>query len=770
MGMARIVLATAALALAWMTCGAAAAGQVVPVSEPGTYALQSVVVTAQKRDEHMQDVPISMQAFSGTELEAKGISSTTQLSQIVPGLQGAAIAGFPIIFIRGLGTDNFIPSADPSIALYVDGIYTPYGLDTVSSLAGLRSVEVLKGPQGTLFGRNADGGAISLVTSDPTTVFRSSFEGELTNLRGRSAKVAAAGPVTDWLSAGFSGVYTREDSPYSDPNFRVQPNELKAARVKLRFQPLDSLSLTLTGYRSVQSGVHSLIANNVAPSPLGRLLGITAQPDEYHSLTDYPASSQATQDLAYTIAKWELPWLDVHLLGSYQHLRTEHSSIDFDGSPQPLTALSTSNIFSYLQTGELQLLSNEGSWDAEHLTWVGGVYYLQGRGGIDPGQLRLLPGAVSGLLNQPGLPLLGQVGADLQRLLDALGAANSPLGDGGLTFQFSGVLGTRSLSAYTQATYRFTDWLDLTLGGRAQREDRFMTKSESEFLGLIGSGTLLPPEHFPLQEASARSFEPRAVLGVHPSATSLLYASYAVGQKSGTYNIINLLTPSGYVQPERVIAYELGAKTEFLDRRVRMNLALFDSHIHDLQSGFVSLLSAGAISFVTVPRARSRGGEFEGKWLPLSERNPLVLSLSAAYVDAVYTAFPNGQGFQKNTGLYSGSLNLTGNELDYAPRWSGSLGAAQGLRAGPGVFEVAADEYFNSGYYTDAQNSVREGAFAVLNARAGYLYEPWKLRATLFGQNLLGRRYHTLNQATDFGVVRTLADPRTYGMRISWDL
>lgn len=758
----------AALAAAGSACAAAVwADQNEGPAQ--AYVMQTVIVTAQKREEDLQDVPISMQAFSGRSLAARGVDSVQQLGQVVPSLQITSTAGFPILFMRGAGTDNFVPSADPSVATYVDGIYSPLGVSTIANLAGIERLEVLKGPQGTLFGRDATAGAINLVTAEPGGQYHVYVEGEGGNYIARSARLAVSGPVTDWLAAGFSGIYSRRNSFYGDTQFAVQPELLEAGRVKLRFHH-DNLSLTLTGFRSRQEGAHDLIAKNVNPSPLGRLVGIRAEADNYLAQDDHQPQSNTYQDLVYGVLRWDLPWVDVRLLGSWQHSRAPYSSIDFDASPIPFAALATTNTFSQLRTAEMQLLSNEGGWDAEHLSWVGGVYFLDSRGGEDPGYLQLLPGALSGLGNLLNLPVVSPLLSDLQNLFNQLGLSNTPLGSNGLSVAFRGVIGTRSLSAYSQATYRFTDWLDLTLGGRVQREDRFLTRSDTELVNLVGNGTTTLAST-PLPAATAENFSPRAVLGLHPSNDSLLYLSYAVAYKSGTFNIVNLFSQSapGYIEPERATSYELGAKSEFLHHRVRINVALFDGHTNNLQEGFVSLLSGGAVDFVTVPRATSRGGELEARWLPLTGPDPLVLTLNAAYVDAKYATFLHGPGFQPGSGLYTGNLDLSGKRMVYTPQWSGDVELAQGFQGARGTFELALDEYFNGGYHTDAANTVLEGPYALLSARAAYRHDPWKLKASLFGSNLLDRRYHDVNVQTDFGNVRTLGAPRQYGVRLEWE-
>lgn len=739
-------------------------GQSAVTATADGYALAPVTVTAEKQAADEQQVAISLQSFDANALADDGVRAIPQLGRVVPSLQFSMVAGFPILFIRGQGTDNFVPSADPSIATYVDGIYTPTGLGGITELTGIQRVEVLKGPQGTLYGRDATAGAINLVTANPGNRLHIQAAGELANNHDGLASLSISGPVTSWLSAGFSGGYSNREPFYSDTLFDPANDERKSARLKLRFHA-ENLALTLTGYHGERSGTETLIANNTNPSLLGRLAGIPQQADSYTAMNDHPAFNRSTEDIVYAMADWDLSWATVKLLGSGQRIETPYSSIDFDASPRPIAALTTTNTFAHLQTAELQFLSPEAAPGERGLSWIAGAYYLHSMTGADPGYLQISPGTLAGIFN-PGTPLAG-VGQSLQALFDNLGLSSTPLGTDGLAIAFRGILGTRSLSGYTQATYRFPYGVDLTLGGRVQSERRYLTKSETDLGRFDGSGTV-PLQMTSLPGATSRNFTPHAVLAFHLNPQALIYGSYSVAYKSGTFNIVNIFTEPTYIRPERAQSFEIGAKLEGRDNTWRVNAALFDSEIKNLQSGFVSLFSAGAVTFVSVPKARSRGGEIETHWLVTNRRNPLVLSVSSAYVDATYTDFPSGPGFQSGTGLYSGNLDLTGHRLVYAPRWSGIVGLTQGFTVDRGLFEVGVDDYANSGYYTDANNSAREPFFAVLNARAGYSDRPTGLHAELFFRNLLGRRYHSVNVQTDFGRIKTLARPFETGLAMNW--
>ena len=739
-----------------------------PAGDDSPTRLEAIVVTAQKRTENIQDVPISIQAFSGRSLAASGITNTRQLDQLVPSMQFSSIASYPLVFIRGLGSDNFVPSADPSIATYIDGIYVPNGAATVQSLANIERVEVLKGPQGTLFGRNATGGAISVATGDPAREFETAIEGQIGNFDTSAIKGSASGPLTSWLSLSLSGESSRKDPYYSNPNFRIQADHLDALRLKLRIDATPNLSLTLSGYHSRQSGLFAALYQNTKPSLLGQLFLIQPAEDDYSAETDYPTGTSAGQDIGSGVLSWRTPWFDVKMLGSFQY-HSADGSLDFDGSSVPAAALTNGNTFTRLHTGELQILSNRDSWGASRFTWVAGLYYLRSSAGIDPAYMHLAPGLVGGLLALPPLPVVNQLGDRLEDLFNAFGLQNTPLGDGGLTLKFNGILDTRSYSAYAQGTFRFTDWLDLTIGGRVQQERRYLTRAQTALSSFSGDGSL-GLFNFDLDSAEASNFAPRAVLGLHPFDDTLLYLSYAVAYKSGTYNIINVYQQPDYIVPERVSSWEVGVKQDFAHGRLRVNAALFDSRIRNLQSGFTSLLSGGIIQFFSVPKARSRGTELNLGWVPMPHWNPgLALSANGAYVDAIYVEFPNGPGYQEGTGLYSDDFDHSGNRLTHTPKWSGNLGLVQGLRSRHGRYELAISESYASHTYSTAQNSDKQPAYAVLNARISYLHQPWRLKLTLFGQNLLDRRYNVLVGPTDFGVQNTLAPPREFGARLNWD-
>ena len=233
---------------------------------------------------------------------------------------------------------------------------------------------------------------------------------------------------------------------------------------------------------------------------------------------------------------------------------------------------------------------------------------------------------------------------------------------------------------------------------------------------------------------------------------------------------MQVISPPNYIVPEKVTTYEVGAKVDFFGGALRVNGALFNNEIDNLQTGFVSLLSGGAVRFLTAGAARTRGAEIDVIAMPMPNLNPgLAITGNAAYVDAKYTNFKDGSGFGPNTGLYVTGQDFSGNEIVRAPKYSGGLAVVQAIELDRGTLEFAVDGYYNSGFYYDAFNTVEEKAYTLMNARISYLHAPWNLRITLFGKNVLDERYHFQQFQTDFGVTKTLAAPREMGVRLNWD-
>lgn len=744
--------------------------------------VEEVVVTAQKREEKLQDVPISVAAFSAEQLQAMGVDNTKDLGKVTPGLQFSEFAGFTLVYLRGVGTDSFLPYADPSVATYVDGLYIPAQQGLVNSFGGVERVEVLKGPQGTLFGRNSTGGAINVITKSPGRGTEVSAQAELGNLGTRKAQVYASTPVSDTVAASLSAIYNHVDPYYrqitSDlgptdlpPADSLHPDVSSGARIKLRWFPIDELDFTLTGYQIRQQGSGSTIGALKQPSLLATALGIRAEQNDYEIHRNEPTLLKVENSVIAGNAVWNLPWFDLKLISGYQDIQTKDAYYDFDNSAKDLVSFFSHNAYSKVTTAEFQIASNGGSWMADSLRWIGGLYYLHSLGGYDPITLEVA-GSGTPVLSGLGLLTPEQAAQVLERLPLLGNIPGVTLAPGvGVRVNIHGVLRTNSYSAFLQGDYDVADWLNVTVGGRGQIEDRFLTRQDVTLPTQNGDEMLLLDYDKP--KVTQRNFTPKLSFNFKPADQKLIYLSWSKGYKSGTYNGINIYTPPNYVQPEIVNAYELGVKSEFFGRNLRFNAAVFQNDVKNMQVTFVSLVNGGAITFENAGSARIRGAEFDSLLIPFPNADSgLVVTGGVSFLDSIFTDYRNASGFNENTGFFfNKSGDFTGNRIPRSPKWSGNVAVNQTLPLGNGSLELAADVYYNGGFFYTAQNTdvARQDAYYLLNAHAGYLYDPWKLRVTLFGQNLNNRVYSYAEFTADFGTNVTLAPPRTYGVRLNWD-
>ncbi|MGQ0700996.1 MAG: TonB-dependent receptor [Panacagrimonas sp.] len=729
-------------------------------------------MTAQKREESLQEVPISIQAFSPESLDARGVTQVTGLGEVVPALQFTDVVGFTLVYLRGVGTDSFSPSSDPSVATYIDGVYLPAGHGVHQELGGIKRVEVLKGPQGTLFGRNSTAGAISIVTNEPSrdepTVNTELSAGDYSSY---GMKVDFSTPLTDWMSIGVAGLY-RTATPYNDQlQFSDQDYVSKAARAKLSFHPSENWQLGLTYLGTGQISYAGTTSENTEPSQLSRALGIQPSEEDRESPQDVEGVLDSGQRIFYGNLDWSLPRVDLKLIGSKVKNKTRFAQTDFDGSAQPLAAFNAFGNFASYKTGELQILSNDETWLADQFEWVAGLYYLESTAAIADAYLFLAPNVVPALLTSAGggEPLPPAVQTFFDQLGDLPLLQNTPLSNEGIGLQFNGILGTKSRSAFVQGTWSFSDRLKLTLGGRYQKERRFLIQSDSN-LGVPAGGTA-PLLNFPLESSTSSNFSPKVVLTTFPLEDTMVYLSWSKGYKSATYNIISIYQAGDYVEPEEVTSYELGMKSDFFGGLLRLNAAVFQTEIKDLQTGFVSLLAGGAVTLENAGKARIRGAEFDAILTPFPEWNPgLAVTANGAYLDSEYLSFTDGSGFREEDGVFADNLDFTGNEIVRAPEFSGGASLVQTFSATSNSdIELGLDYYYNSGFFYVPQNTVDEPSYSLLGTRVSYFFSPWDLRVTAYMTNALDEEHRLARFQTDFGVNTTLAAPRQYGVRVAWE-
>jgi iron complex outermembrane receptor protein len=328
-----------------------------PETSSGSRVIEEIIVTAQKREERLADVPVSVQAFSGDKLEALGVNGPIDLPQITPGMQYNSLVGYSVVYLRGVGTDVFLPNSDPSVATYIDGIYFPFSHGLATDFGKLERVEVLKGPQGTLFGRNSTGGAINVVTAKPNSKqLEGTFAYEAGSFNQNNFKGYISGPLSDTLALGFSVINNEVDSYYerpSDSRHADFPKEItKGFNAKLNWEPTDEFGLTLAALVTRQTGLSSVVTSSFDLKPAGLATLVTPSPGKYKTDPDDDIHFRASSDTAYGEMRWSPGTSNIKLLGSYQDISTD-TSFDFEGSPSDLVNFHPKDQGAKITTSEL---------------------------------------------------------------------------------------------------------------------------------------------------------------------------------------------------------------------------------------------------------------------------------------------------------------------------------------------------------------------------------------------------------------------------------
>lgn len=751
---------------------------------PANRLIEEVIVTSQKREERLQDVPISITAFSEDKLEALGIDSVQDVQRATPGFTVTQSSGFNVTFLRGVGSDAFLPGVDSSVPFYLDGIPLLAIQGTSDTLGRIERVEVLKGPQGTLFGRNATGGAVNVITPEPDQVFSAdmSYDVGLGRYGHQSGQVYVNLPLGDSAAMSIAGFESTRDNTVRNIGPGKLPNlYARGGRVKLHWDVVDDVSLSLSGTYQETSTEGGLLYQLVRPAPIiGAVLPADPKLDRTVSLDTSTNAENRSYLLGGTLV-WRSALADVKLIGSMQRAEVPRLNADFDNTAMPLLVATAggggARQVYHQDTAELQFLSNAETPFSDKFEWVAGFFYLKSDGGLQPVTFEVAQHALS--------TLLPRIGPTLEQSIDALlGAVGlPPLTSDGVKLANSGGLDNKSYSAYGQGTYHLTDTVDVTAGIRYQKETRDLVDSHTSVM--LKDGRELP---VPVPQGNTPTLKPKLTSGrfalqwrpVGPDTQ--FYASWARGYKNPTYNTVNLLgNLFGTMVPvkeERVDTYELGAKTQLFDKRLQFNAAAFYTIQENPLSGRVAILTGGVVDYINAGQAKIKGFEFDGLAVPFPNLDPgLVITGGMTYLDAKYTDFVNGRGYDDVTGLAFGQggatlppRDLSGKRIPRVPEWSAVAAINQRIElGGDHALEFGVDTSYASKLYFLPQNSElsKREPVQLFNAHVSYDYLPWNTELTAYVTNITDKVYAETAFISDFGtslVVNT--DPRQYGLRV----
>lgn len=688
-----------------------------PRTGPG---LEEIIVVAQRREQNVQDVPIAITALSSTMLEKMAIGDVMELRQATPSLNYTQRAGSSMISIRGVTTPGTAPGSEASVATYVDGVYYFTAAANLFSFGDIERVEVLKGPQGTLFGRNATGGLIHVITKTPSaepeanvTVGYGSYDTVNTGfyLNGGSETVAT--------SLSYFG--SKQDEGWGTNLFTgkdVYMTDEYGLRGKLLWNISDDSSLLLSAdylHRETDLGR----SRRAFP---GSYLSdrLTAPDDDYDINSNFQASTPKHQFWGVSARyQHEFEWGTFTSTTAYRDF-TQRFIFDSDTSTLALQDAVLSQDDETKQQ-EFLLVGESGK-----LNWTTGLFLFQADAGYTPLALRS--------------PIPAAAAVNIDRF---------------------GLLEVTSYAAFLEGNYAITDATSITAGVRYTIDDWEVDGTTYAAPGFpLPAGTVIQR-----RVDSFTKEEPTWRLSVDHQLNQdmLVYASYSRGFKSGSYNSANFVDPA--TEPEILDAYEIGLKSELLDSTARLNLSAFFYDYQDLQ---LFLVAGGVTRTLNAANAEIMGAEAELTLSPQIDKGVLDVMIGLSVLDSEYKEFPNGVITTPRGPALGGNTvtagDLAGNDLLQVPDYTVNLGINYEIPLATGTLGLSGNYYRNDGFWWESDNRIKQDAYGILNARVQYEFggEGDKYRLWLKGQNLTDEYIYTYGFSNASGDQGSPGAPRTW--------
>ncbi|WP_029994015.1 TonB-dependent receptor [Sphingomonas sp. YL-JM2C] len=717
---------THALLLAGVALGTCIAmpafAQAAPDADTDT-GLQDIVVTAQRQSQSLQRVPIAVTAVTAGDLASRQITNTLNLESAVPNLTLTQNGVSVTPFLRGVGSNQSNPNDEASVATYIDGVYIPSVTGNIFKFNNVERIEVLKGPQGTLFGRNATGGVIQIVTRDPD------IDAPLLDVSigaGKYGTIEANGYASTGLgekaAIDLAVSFDRNDGYGKDINRNAdifKHNQL-GLRSKLLFKPGENTEIRLTAdYSRLNStGTDYQLRQGVIGAD-----GVTSYPGKRRTNTDwkntgdndiYGASLRIDQDMGFA---------RLASITGYRHVKGDFH-LDQDATPTPIVQADI-NQFAESYSQELQLLAPTDS----KIDWLVGGYYFHAKYAYTP--LRL-----GGLAAAP-LPAIDLFGDQK----------------------------TKSLSIYGQATVPVTATTKIT-GGLRYTYEKQDTDGRTESGGVVfphapnalcpGATTDCP------QSQDIKKLTWRVSIDQELGDGVLGYLSYNRGIKSGGFNMINAGTP-GY-KPEILDAYEAGLKMQLFDRRVRLNAAAFIYDYQDIQ--VFNITGGGAVLTTNAAAARVHGFDAD---IAIKATSNLTISGGFGWLDGKYTDFPNAT-YTPPSPLMGPQvpIDATGNRMIYAPKYSGNVTVDYRMPTSVGEFGVNVSAAVRSRVFVTAANRLAIPGYTVVNSTLSWTSQDQRFGAQFWVRNLFDKDYYLNRTEQALGDIQFLAPPRTIGVTLSF--
>jgi iron complex outermembrane receptor protein len=696
----------------------AAAQAAAPISDPSKAQsrskLEEIVVTAQRRSEKLQKVPIAIVALPAGQLKASGVTSTQALATVVPSLSVATNGPSATLFIRGVGSDTGNLNQEPSVATYIDDIYIASPTQGNFALNNVAQVSVLKGPQGTLFGRNATGGVIQITTREPTATPHLDAEIGYANYNTTSGSLYAAGPLTQAILADLAIQGTTQGDGWGRSvvsGESLYTHQDINARSKFIWRPTNDTKVRLE--LDYDQGFVGGLAFRSLPGEVNAD-GLPGYVGFYNATTDTHSNQQRLTGGASLRVDQDFGDFRFASVTAYRQISDTYTT-DEDKSALPIVdATLHQQAHNYSQ--EFQLLSAADS----KLTWVVGAFLYNFDALYEPGR-------INGLSVYP-LPYVD---------------INSDSSD-------------NSFSGYAQATAEILPNTHITGGLRYTIERQYETSSETS--SLFGTPLLLAGPFHQSQGFDKATWR----LGIdHQFTPDLLgYLTYNRGIKSGGFDMLTPGSP-GY-RPEQLDAYEVGAKSELLDHTLRLNASAFYYDYKNIQEELA--LTGGTVT-VNSGEAHIYGVDVD---LEAAVTSQLRVFASGSYLHSTFFRYPNASADPGDPGPTVSGIDAQGNITPQAPRYTGDVGATYTVPTPEGDFTANGVYSYNNGFFWDSVDRLTQPAYALINASIGWQSPNGKYGASFWGKNLGGAHYYAQQIESDgLGDLTLPAPPRTYGFTLS---
>ncbi len=717
-----------------LTQDAAAAGSPQTSANSNESVLETVLVTAQRREERLVDVPISMTALSSDELQRSGVTATTDLERVTPGLELTYNGGFLQPAIRGVSSQGSSAGDSSNVAFYLDGVYMPSQPGQAMDLPDVQQVQVLKGPQGTLYGQNATGGAIIISTVTPNLKEK---EGKLSLSYGNYNDISLsgyyAGPVSERVAVSIAAAKQDRDGFRDDLVYGGEDAGLRSSLVrgKVLFDATEAASFTISAYSSERKDSSAYSGKAYDNRSVGYLAAAglppgsdVPQPDWDETATSRPADTDNSTWGASLLAEFNFEQGTLSSTTSYTESDvTMEVDVDYSFFHYGDVTVRLEQDF-FVQ--EFNFVSEQlGKWQ-----YSTGLFYLNGTEEYVPNTFRIA--------QNPGpAPAVSEADANMTPIQYTYGSIDKEI-----------------YAAYVEANYSLSDQLTLTLGGRYSDEEQTVVSNWQD-------QTAMDTEESPFSPATFTQFTPRAVMTYALSDTSNVYASYSEGFKSGYIGFDG----QREVDPEQLVAYEVGYKGD-LGHTVSVTAAIYHYEYTDLQ---VASYEAPNYVYSNAAEASIDGAEFNGSW---KAAPGLILSAGVSLLDASYDSFKGATAYEWNPagGNVKVNFDASGKEMIRAPELTGFINADYSVQTDMGEFSAFASAYYNDGYNLELSGAIAQESYTMLDGEL--TFRPAQLpnfSVALWGHNLTNEAVLQSLLETPLASGVSYGPPRTFGLRATLD-